>query len=47
MRGLATTEQAMVTRRFWPPEMPRWRGVPILFEAMADNPSELRVASMC
>ena len=27
--GCETTAEAIVTRLFWPPEIPRWMGVPI------------------
>lgn len=45
-RGRLTIEQAIVTRRFWPPEIPRWKGVPILLLAISWSPRDLRVASM-
>ena len=45
--GLATTEQAMVTRRFCPPETPRCRAVPMRWWATDERPSEARVASTC
>lgn len=43
MRGWEIVEQAIVTRRFWPPLIPRRRGEPIELEAMGVRPREVRV----
>lgn len=45
-RGLATTEHAIVTRRFCPPEMPRCNGVPIRLFAIDASPRDCSVESM-